>query len=143
MHQRTGESAEAIAARKRGFDWGAWLDVPFEPVAAEAGAELEEDSEATESEAATGSGSETETEDESEETENEEEEEAASPAAAAAVVQLDARAVPRGAGATLLLYGALRWHALAAGFCAAAKVRGGTPPREEMQPLPPLTRPRG
>jgi hypothetical protein len=142
VHQRTGESAEAIAARKRGFDWGAWLDVPFEPVAAEAGAELEEDSEATESEAATGDGSETETEDESERTENEEEE-AASPAAAAAVVQLDARAVPRGAGATLLLYGALRWHALAAGFCAAAKVRGGTPAREEMQLLPPLTRARG
>lgn len=99
VHQRTGEGPEEIAARKRQAAWGAWLDVPFDPVAAAA--------------AAAGSDAEGE-------------EAAAEPAAAAAAVQLEQRrqgaAVPAGAGAAVLVYRALRWHLLSAAFCAAAKV---------------------
>lgn len=106
VHQKTGESAEAIAERKRQAAWGAWLDVPFNPAAAAAAA--------AEEEAAEG-----------------EEEEGAEPAAAAACLQLQrqqggtaaaAATLPEGAGGALLLHAALRWHTLASRFCAAVQV---------------------
>ena len=124
VHRSTGEGPEEIAGRKRAAAWGAWLDVPFDAEAAAA---------AREAAAAAG---------------EEEEGAGGEPAAAAAAVQLEGgaapaaaqprrrsgrrssaakpaatAAVPEGAGATLLLWAALRWHLLSSAFCAAAQVR--------------------
>lgn len=117
MHQKTGESAEQIAERKRQAAWGAWLDVPFDPAAAAAAA--------------------AESEGEEEEGEDGQQLDAAetAAAAAAAMMQLGSRraqqqqeqqqaGLPEGAGSAVLLYAALRWHVLASRFAAAVQVGG-------------------
>lgn len=93
VHQKTGESAEQIGERKRQAAWGAWLDVPFDPTAAE------------------------------EEREEAESEPAAAAACLQPLAQpAGGAALPDGAGGALLLHAALRWHLLTSRFCAAVQV---------------------
>lgn len=97
VHQKTGESAEQIAERKRQAAWGAWLDVPFNPAVEE---EEEEEKEAEPAAAAA----------------------LLQPRRLSGGNAAACAALPEGAGGALLLYAALRWHQLASRFCAAVQV---------------------
>ncbi|KAL4422435.1 hypothetical protein ABPG75_008632 [Micractinium tetrahymenae] len=103
VHQKTGESADQIAERKRQAAWGAWLDIPFDPAAA---AEQEEEAEAAEPAAAAAR---------------------LQPRRRSGGTAPRAAAVPEGAGGAALLYAALRWHLLASRFCAALQALAAAP----------------
>ena len=116
MHQKTGEEPEEIAARKRQAAWGAWLDIPFDAATAAAAVAAREEEGAAAGEPAAAAAAVQVA------PRRRRSSAAAAKAAAEAAAAKAARALPQGAGAAVLLYRALRWHLLAAAFCAAVKV---------------------